>query len=623
MVRRPPLLKVLSFFFFCRHFLKAHAFDIVYGLTQACPQDVHRLGGGLQRAWLEIRYPGLPLRAFMIAARPSIAAQLGLERRLLRPGGCRRVVTNSVLCRDQLLNAYPFPPERVRVIYNGVEHNRFHPGMREGHRRAVRAALGIREDEIGLLYASHNFSRKGLTTVIQALALADRRFQLMVVGRGTPGRYDRLARRLGVRDRLHFLGVVEDIEAYYGAADALVLPTRYDPFANVCLEAMACGLPVITTAANGAAEIIQGSRAGIVIPDPDDIQALAEALHDLWEPVGREEMGRRGEEASSSFRWEAHAEELLRLFEEVRAEKQGVPQEAHADRQQPLVRVETREVYRPQLQGLNLDRFERVMTFPSGQRYKDNRYRSVVRIRGEDGSALYLKRHKRRPPLREFLAAFFQGSQGLSGGRKEWLSALRLQSLGIPTLEPVAWGERVRRLGWDQESFFISAEIEGAERLEDFLPKRYCPPLTRAQIEEKRGLIRQLGSLTARLHEARLHHRDLYLGHVFIREDGPRAFRLFLIDLHRVEQRRRLSWRWRIKDLAALNFSAPPGVITRTDRLRFYLWYRQQPRLGQADGGVVRSVLRKAEKIRAHTAVLLRRSVERSRQEDEHARRGA
>jgi UDP-glucose:(heptosyl)LPS alpha-1,3-glucosyltransferase len=607
MVRRPPLLKILSFSLFCRHILKGQNFDIVYGLTQACPQDVHRLGGGLQRAWFEIRYQNPPLRAVMAAARPSFTAHLWLERRMLRAGQCRRVVTNSRLCRDQLLDAYPFPPERVRVIYNGVDHVRFHPGIRRQYRHEVRRALGVPEDEIVLLYASHNFSRKGLQTLIRALARTDRSFRLVVVGRGGPRRYDLLARRLGVHQRLQFMGVVEAIEAYYGAADALVLPTQYDPFANVCLEAMACGLPVVTTAANGAAEIIQERQAGIIVQNPADIPALGQALQDLRDPVRREGMGRRGVEASTSFTWEAHTKELIQLFEEVAAEKRKTPQERGAGRQGAAVRMEIREAYRPQLQALGLDHFERVMAFRNGQRYKENQYRSVIRITGKDGPSLYLKRHKRRPALREFLAPFFHGSLPLSSGRKEWLSALRLMALGIPTLEPVAWGERVRRLGLDQESFFMSTEIDGAERLESFLPKRYRPPLTEPEIGEKRALIRQLASLAAGLHEARVHHRDLYLGHIFIREDPPRGFQLFLIDLHRVEQRPRLSWRWRIKDLAALNFTAEGMPLTRMDRLRFYKQYRRTARLDGREKAVIRAILRKAEQIGQHTAKILAR----------------
>jgi UDP-glucose:(heptosyl)LPS alpha-1,3-glucosyltransferase len=565
------------------------------------------VGAGVQKVWFRVRFPNPLVRTAVAVARPSFLANLWLERQTLQPGNCRRVVTNSRLSRDQFLASYPLPPERVRVIYNGVDHSRFHAGVRSRHRQEVRAALGIPEDAFLLLFVSNDFRRKGLLPLIQAMAQAARGVRLLVVGRGSPERYARAAGRLGVRERVQFLGITGAIEAYYGAADALVLPTRFDAFANVCLEAMACGLPVVTTAANGAAELIEDGRAGIIVQNPADGTALARAIEELRDPLRREQMGDRALEISSRHTWEAHVKKLIQSFEDVLMEKQTAPQEGAGRRERYEIRMETRAAYRPELKGLGFDRFERVMTYPNGQPYKENRYRSVVRIGEGDGPALYLKRYKRRPPLREFLAPFLRGTWPLSGGRKEWLNALRLQALGIPSLEAVAWGERVRWLMLDQESFFVSAEIEGAERLSDFLRKRYHSPLTRPEIEEKRGLIRQLASLTARLHEAHLHHRDLYLNHIFLREEVPGHFHLFLIDLHRVEHRGRLSWRWRTKDLAALNFTAEGMPLTRTDRLRFYQWYRQSGRLDGRDKVVIQVIHRKAKRISQHTAKIVAR----------------
>jgi heptose I phosphotransferase len=115
------------------------------------------------------------------------------------------------------------------------------------------------------------------------------------------------------------------------------------------------------------------------------------------------------------------------------------------------------------------------------------------------------------------------------------------------------------------------------------------------------------------LHAAHLHHRDLYLGHIFVREEGRGDFRLFLIDLQRVEQRRRLSWRWRIKDLATLNFTAEGMPITRTDRVRFYTEYRRSVRPGTREEAVKRAILRKTAQIGRHTVKLLARRRAQSR----------
>lgn len=321
MVRRPALLKLLSFSLFCRQRVKSQDFDVVYGLTQTYPQDVHRMGGGVQRVWFGVRYPNRPIRTVMAAARPSLAANLWLERQILRPEHYRRVVTNSHLSRNQLLAGYTLPPERVRVIYNGVDHARFHSGVRSRHGRQLRAALDIPDRALLLLYVSNDFRRKGLSTLIRAMAQVPQETRALVVGKGSPRRYVRAATRLGIQDRLHFVGETGAIEAYYGAADGLVLPTQFDAFANVCLEAMACGLPVITTAANGAAEIVEQGEAGVVVHDPTNIESLAQAIQVLRDTTRREEMARRALEASSKLTWKAHAEALIQLFQEVSAEK--------------------------------------------------------------------------------------------------------------------------------------------------------------------------------------------------------------------------------------------------------------------------------------------------------------
>jgi UDP-glucose:(heptosyl)LPS alpha-1,3-glucosyltransferase len=318
------------FSFFCRHRVKNQDFDIVYGLTPTYPQDIHRLGGGVQRVWFGARYPNPLVRKVIKVARPAFAANLWLERQILRPEYCRRVVTNSRLCRDQVLAGYSLSAERVRVIYNGVDHSRFHPGVRSRDRKKVRGALGIPENELLLLFVSNDFRRKGLLGLIRTMAQTDQEVRLLVVGKDSPRRYALAARDLRVQDRVRFLGSTEAIETYYGAADALVLPTQFDAFANVCLEAMACGLPVLTTEANGAAEVVREGSAGIIVQDSNDAPGLAQAIQDLRDPIRRGEMGRRALEASGRLTWKAHAEALIQLFQEVSAEKRALHQERDA-----------------------------------------------------------------------------------------------------------------------------------------------------------------------------------------------------------------------------------------------------------------------------------------------------
>jgi UDP-glucose:(heptosyl)LPS alpha-1,3-glucosyltransferase len=122
---------------------------------------------------------------------------------------------------------------------------------------------------------------------------------------------------LGVEARVRFLGFRRDLPACCAAADALLLPTRYDAFANVCLEAAAAGLPVVTSGANGAAELFR--NAGRVVEDPEQAGGFAEAIEALAEPGLRRRLGEAARAVAQAHGWDAHLHALRALFAEVRA----------------------------------------------------------------------------------------------------------------------------------------------------------------------------------------------------------------------------------------------------------------------------------------------------------------
>ncbi|MFQ5801286.1 MAG: glycosyltransferase [Candidatus Methylomirabilales bacterium] len=598
-----PALRVLSFARTAGQLIRQEHFDIVHGFTQIYPQDVHFLGGGLQRHWLALKYPQVLTRAGMCAVRPVHLAQLHLEQKILQPENSKIIITNSSLCSRQLEQYYGVSPEKIRVIHHGVDLHRFHPGLRRRFREEVCKDLGIDPRKTVVLFVANNFARKGLYPLIQALAqLRDDRWHLMVVGHGTPRPYLKRAQRLGVTDRVTFTGPVDNIEAYYGTADFLVLPTLYDPFANVCLEAMACGLPVITTRQNGAAEAIKSGVSGFILEDPLDVRILTEAICMLREVRVREEMSGQAWEAAACLPLQAYTERTLEVYREVLAAGREM---------QPLQRgkrrMEVAPAYQGGLQEMGLDRYAAVTAYDGRQLFSDKQSRSVVRVdpTRPDLPVLYLKRHRGGWRWGEVLGDLLRGRVPRSKGRREWENAERLESLRIPTVARVAMGER-RRFGLEKESFFVSAAVEG-ESLENFLPVRYAPPLTRERITEKRELIRQAADLTRRLHRAGFCHRDYYLGHLFIHRDRESGLKLFIIDLERLVKAPFPMLRRHIKDLAALNFTAEGMPLTRTDRLRFYKRYRRTARLDRREKSLVRTILRKAGRISQHTAKVLAR----------------
>jgi UDP-glucose:(heptosyl)LPS alpha-1,3-glucosyltransferase len=161
----------------------------------------------------------------------------------------------------------------VQVIYNGVEPESLGPAGPPG---SAREFLDIPADEPLLLFLGSGFERKGLLMAIEALARL-RHGTLLVAGKDRPGRFQGRAHRLGLNQRVRFLGQRDDVGRLLAAADLLILPTIYDPCANSCLEALALGVPVVTTTANGAAELVEDGVSGFVVDDPRDTTGLAQA----------------------------------------------------------------------------------------------------------------------------------------------------------------------------------------------------------------------------------------------------------------------------------------------------------------------------------------------------------
>ncbi len=245
--------------------------DVVQSHERTLVQDVYRAGEGCHRAYLDaLGAPG--------GRRLHHAATLALERRVF--ARTPQVVAISRRGAEEIARHYAVPPARLSVVYNGVDLERFHPRLRERHRAAARAEAGVAAGAFAALFAGSGFPRKGLDTAIRALArLRDGRAHLLVLGRGDESPYRRLAAELGVAERVAWLGARPDIDRWYAAADAVALPTRYEPFGNVHLEALASGVPVVTSLVAGGAEVVD-ARCGAAVP-AEDAAAVAAALEAL------------------------------------------------------------------------------------------------------------------------------------------------------------------------------------------------------------------------------------------------------------------------------------------------------------------------------------------------------
>ena len=270
----PPLpssLRALALAAAAARVARTSGWDVVQSHERTLVQDVYRAGEGCHRGYVDALGGGGSRRLHH-------RVMLALERRVF--ARTPEIVAISRTSGDEIARLYAVPPTRLSVVYNGVDLERFHPRQGEAMRGRARAEAGVPAEGWVLLFAGSGFHRKGLDAAIRALAaLDDASSRLLVIGRGDSVPYRRLAREHGVAERIVWLGVRGDIERWYAAADVLVLPTRYEPFGNVHLEALASGLPVVTSRRAGGAEAVD-ARSGAAV-DPESPEELAVAVRRL------------------------------------------------------------------------------------------------------------------------------------------------------------------------------------------------------------------------------------------------------------------------------------------------------------------------------------------------------
>ncbi len=308
--------RLLTYAFNARRLLQNSRFAAILSLERTLYQQCYRAGDGCHREWLARRAPYLswPGRAAM-RLNPFHQAMLYLEARLFADPGLSRVIANSRQVKEEIIRHYRLDPERIKVIYNGLDPGRFQP-LPEAARVELARRLGAPPGARVVSFVGSGFNRKGLAYLIEAFGgLKDKGAQLWVVGKGDPGPYRRQAARLGAGDRVKFWGPQQDAAPFYQAASVLALPTLYDPCSNVVLEALGCGTPVVTTAGNGAREFLIPGRNGAILTRPEAIGALQEALADFLDRSADPQVRRAAHEAVAHLRWEDTVARTLALLE--------------------------------------------------------------------------------------------------------------------------------------------------------------------------------------------------------------------------------------------------------------------------------------------------------------------
>ena len=275
-----------------------HQCDFLFSLERVWECDAYRAGDGVHAAWLERRakFEQWWKSAFRRFQRKH--RELTELEKALFTGGAARIIANSAMVRSEIIARFQTPAERISVIHNGIPPWREDPSARE----RVRARLGLAPERFTVLFTGSGWNRKGLRF---AIAAKPQNATLLVAGAGKNS-------GLPAAEDLRFLGPQSraEINELLAVADAFTLPTLYEPFSNACLEALAAGLPVITTTANGFAEIIEPGIDGDIV-EPGDVAALSAALQRWRDPQRRESVRARLLEKGARFSIDENVRQTL------------------------------------------------------------------------------------------------------------------------------------------------------------------------------------------------------------------------------------------------------------------------------------------------------------------------
>lgn len=329
MVSNRQFVQSVSFFLLAAKTLQRYNFDIVHLHNScACACDVvtchglSRTGLTTLRAMRYMCGHKFPLRKILYLNFIQPILEFNYSRKR-----SRRIIALSQAMKSELLQLKNVLPANIVVIPNGVNLDEFHPGNRTIYRAQIREELKIESRELVFLFVGNYYRRKGLQFIFEGLSrIGSRKVKLIVAGHDLAEHHSFVERTkaIGINEQVLFIGHVSDMRKWYAASDAFLLPTMYEGFSLAIIEAMASGLPVITTKVAGAIDLVTDRVDGLLINLPVDLDELIEKMELLIEDKKlRDDIGKKARKTAEAYSWDIIAERTLELYSEVLGSYRG------------------------------------------------------------------------------------------------------------------------------------------------------------------------------------------------------------------------------------------------------------------------------------------------------------
>ncbi len=307
-------VKTLLFYLLTKS-INLNNYDIVQGAGKVIKQDIYRAGGGFHKLYLRTNNR-IPSSLYDRLA-------INIEKKIYDSKNTKCIISVSNYIAGEIHREFGYPVERIEVFHNPVDLSLFNMDNKDFFQKQFNEKFNINENCIKFLFVANNFKLKGLPLILKTLQSIEKTnyYKLFIVGDNRSNKNDLPE---SIRKNVFFLGEKfgDELIEIYKSCNVLLHPTSYDPFANVCLEAMACGLPVVTTKVNGASEIMENYQDGIIIEDSNDVKGLENAVRKIISDNNLlKELTDNTLKNIRNYSIEKYADRLIKLYKKVKEEK--------------------------------------------------------------------------------------------------------------------------------------------------------------------------------------------------------------------------------------------------------------------------------------------------------------
>lgn len=314
------LFEVASFRRNTEKTIKEYKFDIIHTLGDYSGYCDVYTAQSCHRAWLKIAQN----QTKSIIGKLKKSTFNPLHRIILGPedhiiNSCKMIISVSNGVKNEILDNYKVPENKIIVLPNGVNIEKFSTQNKDKYRKDIREQYGLNENDFVMIFPAHQFERKGLEYIFKAMNnLNDNNLHLLIVGRDSSSTYNSMAKNLGIEKQILFTGETPFIERLYAASDIMIFPTIYEPFGLVVTEAMASGLPVIVSKIAGAAEIMNDRKDGILLKDYADINEITKAILFCKRNTGAmAELGKEARKTAEKYSWDYVANKTYIIYQQI------------------------------------------------------------------------------------------------------------------------------------------------------------------------------------------------------------------------------------------------------------------------------------------------------------------